>query len=88
MTLQTPTRTAVLCFDIAYPASFRLNSSFGAPTVAGIIHHKNSLLKQTDVAQSEAATSSMNVKLTVATSTVIYEQIKSLMDLLRCSKYV
>lgn len=72
----------LLRFDIAYPASFCLNSSFDAPTVAGTIHHRNGLLKQTSVTQNEAATSSMNVKHTVD------ERIKSLMDILRCSRYV
>lgn len=87
-TLQTPKRTALLCFDIMYPASFCLSSSFSAPTVAATIHHRNGLLKQTSVTQSEAATSSMNVKHTVATSRVMYERIKSLMDVLHCSGYV
>lgn len=87
-TLQTPKRTALLCFDKPYPGSFRPNSSFCAQTVAGTIHHPNGLLKQTGVTRSEAATSSMNVKHTAATSTIIYERIPSLMDVLRCSKYV
>lgn len=87
-TLQSPKRTALLCFDNPYQLLFAQIDFFCVPTVAGTIHHLNGLLKQTGITQSEAATSSMNVKHAVATSTIIYERIQSLMDVHRCSKYV